>query len=195
MPDSLFQTLTAEANSAGITRRTIQARDWFIKRARSITNVNRRQLLKDPVLITKNRPLPGKMFMFVYDPKGKAELPYYDKFPLILMVGPAEGGFYGLNLHYLNPFMRAKFLDKLMQYASSKELNENTKIRMSYQMLTAASKLKEFGPCFKHYLKDHIRSTIEMVPATEWDIACFMPLEQFTKKDKNFVWKESKSMI
>jgi hypothetical protein len=82
-----------------------------------------------------------------------------------------------------------------MQYSSSKQLDENTKIRMSYNMLNAAAKFKEFAPCFKHYLKDHIRSTIEMVPATEWDIACFMPLEQFTKKDKNFVWKESKSMI
>ena len=47
------------------------------------------------------RPSAGRMSMFFYDPKFKKELPYYDRFPLTILVEPAPGGFYGLNLNYL----------------------------------------------------------------------------------------------
>ena len=52
--------------------------------------------------------------MYFYDPKHKETLPYYDRFPLIIMVGPAPRGFIGLNLHYLPLATRAKFLDALL---------------------------------------------------------------------------------
>jgi len=194
MVDSIFQTLSAEASAGGVVRRTGAARDWFMKRLKSIARVDPSVALADSALIKKNAPLPGRMFMFIYDPKGKGELPYYDKFPLILMVGPAPDGFYGLNLHYLPPLLRAKFLDKLMVLASSTKLDENTKIVFSYKLLTSASKFKEFAPCFKHYLTRHVKSKIEMVPAPEWDIAVFMPTERFAGKSAAGVWLDSRQM-
>ena len=39
--------------------------------------------------------------MFVYDPKTKAKLPFYDTFPLVLPIDTFRGGFIGLNFHYL----------------------------------------------------------------------------------------------
>jgi len=195
MPASLFTTLDSELTVAGLNRRTTRARDWFIRRLKTLNNVTPNKVLRDPELIKKTKPLPGRMFMFIYDPKLKAELPYYDKFPLILMVGPAEGGFYGLNLHYLAPRPRARFLDRIMQYATSSNLTENTRIQMTYNFLKKSSNLKDFGPCFKHYLTNHVRSNVMMVPATEWDIAIFLPTERFIKASKETVWKDSRSMV
>jgi len=189
---SLFQTLSSEASNAGITRRTRESRDWFMKRLKTITNVPSSSILRDPALIEKSKPLPGRMFQFIYDPKLKKTLPYYDKFPLMIMVGPAEGGFYGLNLHYLSPRLRAVFMDRLMEYASNKNLNENTRLAMSYQMLKNASKLKPFGPCFKKYLNAHVRSTMVMIPATEWEIACFLPSQSFKGASSESIWDDSK---
>jgi hypothetical protein len=81
-----------------------------------------------------------------------------------------------------------------MAFASSKDLDENTKIVFSYKLLASASKFKEFAPCFKHYLTSHIKSKIEMVPAPEWDIAVFMPTEQFTGKSATAVWLDSRQI-
>lgn len=49
--------------------------------------------MRDEQVNLKNRVGSGQMYMFYYDPKHKKTLPYYDRFPLIIMVGPAEGGF------------------------------------------------------------------------------------------------------
>jgi len=192
---SLFQQLSNEVKSAGVKRRSTEARDWFIKRLKSVTNINRESLLKDSELKEKSRPLPGRMFMFFYDPKTKETLPYYDRFPLTIMVGPAPGGFFGLNLHYLEPRLRAVFLDKLMSYTNSKTLSDTSKLAITYDMLRGVANLKEFSPCFKRYLSDHVRSSMVMVPAPEWEIAIFLPTEKFAKKSSSSVWAESKASI
>ena len=108
MAVSHFDKLQADAFRSGVQPRTEESLKWFKKRLSSITTINRNKILKDENLIKVNRPLTGRMFMYFYDPKTKETLPYYDKFPLIFMVGPAQGGFYGINLHYLPPQLRAK---------------------------------------------------------------------------------------
>ena len=62
-------------------------------------------------------------FGHYYDAKHKATLPYYDGFPLILMLGPAKGGFMGLNLHYLPPVVRARLLDAVLAEKGSITIN------------------------------------------------------------------------
>jgi hypothetical protein len=189
---SLFQKLEAEAYRKGLSARTSESRAWFRKRIKAMGNINQNTLLKDDYLVTKSRPTPGRMFMFAYDPKHKETLPYYDTFPLILMVGPAENGFYGLNLHYLPPLIRAKLLDKLMETANNQRFDETTKLKINYNLLSSVAKFREFEPCFKYYLTEHVQSKIVMVQPPEWDIAIFLPTEQFQKKGNNYVWRESK---
>ena len=192
--DSIFKKLHDEIALKGITRRTEEARDWFIEKARDLRTLNRRKLLADPLLEQKTRPLPGRMYMYYYDPKHKDELPYYDRFPLTMMVGPAQDGFYGLNFHYIRPETRGILLDKLMSVSTNKRYNENTKLRINYEILSSTTRHREFKPCFKHYLTKHVRSKIVFVPASEWDIALFLPTEQFKGKNKRQVWNESKGI-
>jgi|TARA_B110000495_G_C23008499_1_gene596178 hypothetical protein len=191
---NLFQTLEYEAFRAGITPRSRESREWFRKKARSM-RVNRSQLMQEDEIQLKGRSVTGAMFMFFYDPKHKKTLPYYDTFPLIIVVGPADGGFIGLNLHYLPIPLRAKFLDALMDTTNNKKYDNSTKFALSYEMLKSASKMKYFKPCYKHYLTKHVRGKMAFVPAPEWEIATFLPTADFQKASAGTIYGQSRSMI
>lgn len=188
---SLFDTLQAQAQRAGVTARTKSSKKWFETKVGELGNVSRAKVLKDTALDKTTRNISGNMYMYFYDPKHKKTLPYYDRFPLTIMVEPAAGGFYGLNLHYLRPDVRAQFLDELMKLAPTK-VRETTRItKMRYSLLQGVKKYKEFKPCFKHYLTKHVKSQFSRVQMADWEIAVFLPTEQFTKKSKTAVWSES----
>ena len=121
MAVSYIDKLQATAFKAGVEKNTKKSLEWFKKELQGMRTVNRQTLLKDENLKLRSRPLPGRMFMYFYDPKHKKTLPYYDRFPLIFMVEKAEGGFYGLNLHYLPPKQRAIFFDRLTDYSTNKK--------------------------------------------------------------------------
>jgi len=192
---NLFQKLELAAFRKGITPRTAESQAWFQKQAGYLGRINNNALLKEPVLKTESGHIPGGMFMYFYDPKTKATLPYYDKFPLTIIVGPAAGGFTGLNLHYLPMTLRAKLLDALMDITSDKKYDDNTKFNLSYNTLKKASKMRYFKPCFKRYLTANVKSRFARVPASEWEIATFLPTASFEKASKTTVWKDSRGMI
>jgi hypothetical protein len=189
---SLFDKLESEAYRRGLQKRSKEAQDWFRSQLRGMKKINMHKMLKDDRLKLKQRPRIGDMFMYIYDPKHRKTLPYYDRFPLTIMVSKAPGGFYGLNLHYLPLKQRAMFLDRLTEIANNKKFDETTRLKLNYSLLKSAKKYKYFAPCFKHYLTSQIDSKIVKVEASEWDIAIFLPTENFAKKTKGFVWKQSK---
>lgn len=190
---NLFQTVEQEAFRAGINPRTEESRDWFRKKVQKM-RVNRRALMREEPIEMKNRTISGGMYMFFYDAKHRDKLPYWDAFPLVIAVGPAEKGFYGLNLHYLPIALRAKFLDGLMDITTNKRFNETTRFKVSYNYLNRASKLKYFRPCWKHYLASQVEGQFAMVPAPEWEIATFLPTAQW-RGNKGQVYKDSRTII
>ena len=192
---NIFQRLELQAFRAGITPRTKESRDWFRSKIKNMRSIKREALMKEDPLKQTSQEIVGGMYMFFYDPQHKETLPYYDTFPLVIVVGPAEGGFYGLNLHYLPPILRAKMLDALMDITTNTKFNDSTRFKMSYELLVKTSKLKYFEPCFKHYLNEHVKSKFAMVPAPEWEIATFLPTADFRKANSKKVYYDSKKMI
>jgi len=192
---NLFQKLELAAFRKGITPRTAESRDWFRRQAQKLGKINREGLMKEPELQKVNRQIRGGMYMFFYDPKTKETLPYYDTFPLTIIIGPAPGGFTGLNLHYLPMLLRAKLLDGLLDIASDDNYDENTRFILKYNMLKRASSLKWFKPCYKRYLTANVKSRFARVPAPEWEIATFLPSQDFQKSSKGAIWKDSRGMI
>lgn len=191
----IFDQLELEAFRAGITPRTAESRDWFRRKAQSLRRVNRNALMKEDPIQLKSRFMPGAMFMFFYDPKLKKTLPYYDSFPLVIVVDKAKDGFLGLNLHYLPPTLRAKLLDSLMDITTDNKYNEATRFQLSYSLLKRAAKYKYFKPCVKHYLSDHVRSRFALVPAPEWEIAAFLPTADWQKASASQVYSDSRKKI
>jgi len=192
---NLFQKLELEAFRKGITPRTQESRDWFRRKASTLGNINRNALMKEEPIQLKNRQVIGSMYMFFYDPKHKETLSYYDSFPLVIVLDKAEGGFLGMNLHYLPPILRAKFLDALIDTANNKLYTDDTRFMVSYRMMKAAAKFKYYKPCVKHYLTSHIRSRLALVPAPEWEIATFLPTADFQKGSRSEVYRDSRKAI
>jgi hypothetical protein len=190
---NLFQTVEQEAFRAGITPRTKESRAWFRKKVQRM-RVNRRELVREEPISRQSNAITGNMYMFFYDAKHRKTLPYWDSFPLIIAIGPAEKGFYGMNLHYLPIPLRAKFLDELMGVTSDKKYNEGTTFNLTYSFLNRAASMKYFKPCYKHYLTSQVEGNFAKVPAPEWEIATFLPTAQW-QGNKNQVYKDSRKKI
>lgn len=133
----------------------------------------------------------GKMFFYAYDPKTKDDLPYYDVFPLILMVRTLNDGWHGLNLHYLPPKQRGILISRLMENLSDARLDNKTRLKINYQMLSTVGKYRYFKPCFKRYLVNHTRSTVRPIPIRHWPKAILLPVANFKKASQQSVWTDS----
>jgi len=193
---TVFDDLLVKGVRQGhIPARTKDARNWFRTKAQKIgrTRVQPEDMLRENK--TVDNVEIGNMYHFKYDPKHKKTLPYYDTFPLIFMVGAADGGFYGINLHYLPPKLRAKLMDELYSLTSNNRYDEKTKLMISYKILQGASKMKYFKPTFKHYLADHVKSKFIKVDSAEWDIALFLPTGRFKFATTQKVYSDSRKQF
>ena len=188
---SLFDKLEAEAFRKGLTARSKEANDWFAKNVAKLGKIGPGKILSDDKLRKQAGASPGDMVMYTYNPKHKETLPYYDTFPLAIVVGAAPGGFHAINLHYLPPKVRAIFLDKLGDVASNNKFNATTRFKITYKLLMATKNYKYFKPCFKHYLTEKVTSNIMKVNAAEWNIAIFLKTASFKKASARKVWADS----
>jgi hypothetical protein len=134
----------------------------------------------------------GKMLMYKYDPKTKDTLPYYDIFPLIFIVNYYNDGFLGINLHYLPHIHRAVLFKRLQKIVSDQTYDDDTRLRLSYQLLNGVPKFAAFKPCLKRYLWNHVRSKFLIIPSYDWEIAIFLPTHKFQKASVRTVWADSK---
>lgn len=199
MASYIFQQLAQKGKAEGIDDSTRQrdSRTWFRDAAQDVTAVNRNQLMRDKenIVYSINVKSIGKMYTFFYDPKHKETLPYYDLFPLIFVVDLKANGFMGINLHYLPPVLRAKLMDSLYQILNNNKYDATTKLKISYQLLSSATKFRYFKPCLKHYLSDHVQSNFLNIEPKNWDSALMLPTEKFRKASSDKVWRESREMV
>lgn len=189
------ELITKGVRSGKIPARTQEARDWYRLAARGKAKVSENKLLRESKDRMTSSPKIGSMYLFMYDPKHKDTLPYYDRLPLIFPIDHAKGGFYGINFHYLPLVLRAKLMDALYDIANNNKYDETTKLKISYRVLKNLAKAKYFKPCIKHYLIDHTRSQFMYVYPSEWDIAIFLPLARFEKRTANRVHADSRRII
>lgn len=144
----------------------------------------------------QSRVIPGDFYMFAYNPKGKDELPYYDRLPITLVIGIYKDGFLGLNMHYLPREVRAKFMDALSSLLNNYEFNEKTRILATYKILKAGrKKFKPYGFCIKRYLGAHVQSQFLYIEPLEWDRMLMLPTEKFEKENKDTVWQDARKFL
>ena len=196
MATYIFQSIANKGKAEGITpNKTASARTWYRNQASQLVsrNVNKNRIMNDKANVVSQitRDDIGKMHLFFYDPKGKATLPYYDIFPMIFPIGFQEGGFLGINLHYLPHYLRARLMDALYTTANNDKYDDTTKLKISYDMLNGAAKFGPFSACVKRYLWDHVQSKFLYVEPSNWDTALMLPLERFQKAPTYKVFGDS----
>ena len=180
-------------NSYDLKQAAIKSKAWFQRQAILLgrQNITTQKVMNSDSGKAKAQVIPGSLYMFLYDPKMKDELPYYDRFPLVFPFKRVPGGFMGLNMHYIPYQMRVILLQRLMDFATDKAMTDNTRLKLSWRLISGVSKFKWAEPCVKHYLNDHVRSTFRKIDANDWTTAMLLPVEQFVGANKARVWKDS----
>lgn len=189
-----FVQLLQRAEEEGIILdNSQQSLEWFRNQYESLSprDVMPREFIRETDRIRKV-PLIGRLYMFLYNPKMKEELPFYDRFPLVFPFRRVRGGFYGINLHYLHPKYRALLMDSLYNTINNTKFDETTRLRFTYDILNSSSKYRWFKPCVKHYLTQQMSTQLLYIDPKEWNLALFVPSEQFRKSNKKAVWADSR---
>ena len=130
--------------------------------------------------VLKRRVDLGDLFCYYYNPKYRKTLPYYDMFPMIMLLSAEKETFLGINFHYLRPKWRAILLDKI-----------TAKIGRGFPKWNKLSQIRQIAPTIKRYRYDHIMKKVIPIEENEQEIAIFLPTERFIKSGKSKVWSES----
>ena len=214
---NIFETLRARVEkSGGLLPQERRAMFWFSQYSAALPSWQTKHTgtkfktieneLPSQMMVGPRRAFPGYMYFFHYEPAGKHELPAYDNFPLALIVQREANGFLGLNFHYLSYRSRAMLFEMLHTAVVIQGPDPDgsgpkgpdplrTRMRATYKVLTSMSKYKAFRPCMKRYRNSQFRSPLLQVGSSEWDLALFLPVEQFRKSNRADVWQESQERI
>ena len=186
-----------EKNQYDLATAIKKSNGWFEK---EVTRLTKQNITPNKVLAGKPEDLvtkiqPGPLYLFGYDPKLKAELPYYDRFPLVFPYAKTPDGFMGLNMHYLPYGLRIQLLDALLTFKSNNRMDETTKLKYSWQLIDGISRYKAAQPCIKQYLGGHVRTQFRKIDSGDWATAMLLPVERFVGASKQEVWAESRKII
>ena len=190
----LLDRLTDTIRSGDIGKATKRSAKWFrdkiqglkggLRNRFSTTNPDKFYRESDnkinPALLAKRASL-GSLYCYHYDPKYKMTLPYYDVFPMIMLIGVESDTFLGLNFHYLPPKLRATLLDRV-----------NAKVAGGVINWKKISKIPLVEPAVHRYRFDQITRKVIEIEKEEEEIAIFLPLERFRKASKSTVWANSR---
>jgi len=188
---SILTQLAQEKSAGELRTMSKDSLKWLMAKIADVRGVRVAKSISNEKVRQVNKFILGGLYCFYYNPKGKTDLPYYDQFPMVLALERYNDGFLGLNFHYLPIKYRVVFLDKLMNFAMMGDAGEIMRMRVTYDILTASKRLKEFRPCIKRYLSSHIQSKILTIQPNEWDIAALLPLQQFKGATAPEVWQDS----
>ena len=150
---------------------------WYRNRIKELGTPSQAQLIRDGKIT--GRVNFGALNMFIYDPKLKNKLPYYDTFPLVLPIESYRDGFLGINFHYLPYALRARLLSRL-------DPNAN---------YSALKNLRLVKPTLKRYLNSNVRSRFRKLEEEDFMTAIMLPVQRFKKSSANKVWSDSRKAI
>lgn len=176
-----------------------------VKRLREMAELER-DTRPNQILAGANRTkrlLPGRMYMFKYMPENKNKLPYYDMFPvgIVMNVRPDKGYFSMLNFHYLPYELRAELMDSIYPFVlfdniTSKDIGTSIRARLNtnrvdFEFMKKRMNMRGFLPIWKRYRYKNVVGQYLYVPPIGWDTIMMLPVHRFRKSGINRVWMDS----
>ena len=132
----------------------------------------------------ENSIIPGHLYTYKYDPKGKDTLPYYDIYPLVLPFRRMGPHFWGLNFHYIHPLTRGILFEKLLHLK-----DERSRMLFTWKLVKGGI-FPGAKYCVKQYIVTHVRTQFLRIPEADWKIALFLPTQKFIGASSADVWKK-----
>ena len=164
--------------------------DWYRNKIKEFGTPTSLDLIRDGK--QAGNPFFGRLNMFIYDPKLKKTLPYYDTFPLVLPLEDYNDGFLGLNFHYLPIPLRMRLLDKVVDFSNNTKFDRTTRLNVSYNALRRSKIIK---PTIKRYLAGRVKSRFRRIDADEFTVATLLPVARFKKGSQAEVYRDSRKML
>lgn len=162
------------------------SREWYREQILNLHNHNKNRhvaTLNESSRIVGQITI-GRMYLFRYDPKLKMKLPIYDTNPLVLPFNTAQGGFLGINFHYLPHGFRLYLLEALEPHyqRTGVRMQDIDRIRASWKILNQVAGIGALNGAVKHYLLTQLRSSFMEIPFESWRKAVALPLQNFVKR-------------
>lgn len=180
------------AEKEGIERHTEESVNWFRIELRKLRKIIPSNFENRHEGYFVGRPRVGRMYSFIYDPKTKEKLPYYDIFPLIFILRKLPDGFIGINMHYLSPKDRQMLYLNLLDKLNNEDYDETTKLKLSYRVLRGLSKRRYGKAIIKRYLYSHLDSRLMEIPSDVWEVALMLRSEAFVDAMVKEVWRDTR---
>jgi hypothetical protein len=160
------------------------------KLPKQVTSLLDRLYDEDIPTIKKSKRLKlGNLYLFGYDAKTKAKLPYWDMLPLVVLFGYKAPYMIGVNAHYI-PFT---FRVQLLKELNKKMANGN---RLKYKDIQRAWKAARIPKGYyylaiRKYLISHIQTNIKVFEGEDnWAPVAAKVLPKFKKKSNSQVIKD-----
>ena len=186
LPKKKISDIVTVASNYELKNIINNSKSWFTSEAKRLASSRAGKITSTTV----SSPVPGELYMYYYDAKHKATLPYWDKFPLVFPFRMMPDGFIGINLHYLHYKQRILLLDALQEIATSPRKSTSAKLTISYDILRTVAKGKRFEKCIHRYLYDHFKTPIKKIHSDNWITAALLPNEMFVGETKEYIWKQ-----
>ena len=107
----------------------------------------------------------GEFYFFEYKPKFRKKLKHWDRYPLVIVGDSTPDGFYGANLHYMEPKKRVNLAEKIIN-------KESANIPKSI---------------WHRYIIDKADNLFFKIPESDVLEMAVLPLEQFYDSRNKFV--------
>ena len=165
-------------------------------------HIDLRTVSKDEFLMYMS---PAMMYSHIYDPKLKADLPFYDIMPLYFPIDFRSDRMLAFNIHYIPPNTRKLFIKDYVRLledearrrgfpsAENLPLTFVQRIGLAYLSELYTTNNMVIGgiirECVRTYLYSHIMSDLTIVKLKDWGKAVNVILPQFVKKSDNMIYK------
>jgi len=133
----------------------------------------------------------GRVLSFMYTAKFAKVLPYYDRYPMALIIkaNVKKGYFDGFNLHYIDPHYRTLFLRGIMHIYLE---GPNRFLMKEFQEATSRLIKRIARPCVHRYRFDHVRNMQFLtIPGLLPEHFNGVKDQTFMKAGLQRVWRES----
>ena len=177
------------------------AKAWFKQKLSNILQGKKDDEVEDYGLETSYRGMKsnvkdpfGRMSYFIYQAEHDKKLPYWDMTPLSILYDEDAEHFYGLNLHYVHPMIRASILRSLVNHMMNAN-SEKAFLRISYNIIKTLSTNKYIKPCIKTYLKSNFRTPPVVIKPDYWHKAIMLPTANWVRASNSRVWTKSSQMF
>ena len=170
---------------------------WFNEQIKYLQNQVSPNSLMSNAARRRDYMIMGQMVLYYYHPKNIDTLPYYDTLPLVMPFSEDAETFTGINFHYLPPKVRVVLLKNLLDFATSKHLKDDTRLKLQWNYIGGISRYRGVNLAVKKYRKDHVQSQFLFIPASQWFNAVMLPVERFNSGpnmsyiQKDIVWQDS----